>query len=140
MSLELLPEAHAHVLGLTIGRDAARVHLAGDIDLAAADDLSRLMVSLDLMAYMAVDVDLGEVTFLDSSGVGPLVEATRRRRRDHLSPLLIGKCGRAARYFLDVSGLQGRPHLDLSAWDRLARGPTPTPNVMVRPSRHHGVR
>jgi anti-anti-sigma factor len=140
MSLELFLDEQAHVLGLTVGRDAARVRLAGDIDLAAAADLSRLMISLDLMAYVAVDVDLGEVTFLDSFGVRPLVEATRRRRRGHLSPLLIGKCGPAARYFLDVSGLQGRPHLDLSAWDRLAWGPTVAPSGGVWPSGHHGVR
>jgi anti-anti-sigma factor len=122
MSLDPLPDTHPHVLGLTLGRDAAQVRLAGDVDLAALADLSRLMVSLDLLAYLPVVVDLSEVTFLDSSGVRPLVEATLRRRRGQLPPVRIGRCSPAARYFLDASGLNGRPHLDLAAWDHLADG------------------
>jgi anti-anti-sigma factor len=120
MSLDQLPDAHPHVLGLTIGREAVLVHLAGDVDVAASADLSRLMVSLDLLAYLPIDVDLSAVTFLDSSGVTPLVDATLRRRDRQLPTVRIGRCSTAARFFLDVSGLDGRPHLDLTAWQRLA--------------------
>jgi anti-anti-sigma factor len=120
MSLEPLPESQPHVLSVSIGRDAVQVSVAGDVDVAAVADLSRLMDSLDLLAYLPVDVDLSNVTFLDSSGIGPLVEAAVRRRDGQLSAVRIGRCSTAARYFLDVLGLNGRPHLDCAAWDQLA--------------------
>jgi anti-anti-sigma factor len=120
MSPEPLPESPPHVLSVSIGRDAVQVSAAGDIDVAAVADLSRLMDSLDLLAYLPVDVDLSNVTFLDSSGVSPLVEAAARRRDGQLSAVRIGQCSPAARYCLDVLGLNGRPHLDCAAWDRLA--------------------
>ena len=154
MSLNPLPDTHLHVLGLSIGQAAAQVSVAGDVDLAALPDLSRLMESLDLLAYLPVDVDLSAVTFLDTSGVRPLVEATSRRRHRRLPTVRIGRCSPAARFFLDVSGLDGRPHLDLAAWDRradrgkvsrprisvVAAGDSATVTVPVRPSRHPGVR
>jgi anti-anti-sigma regulatory factor len=110
----------AHTLGLTIGR-SAQVRIAGDIGLEAVADLTRLTQSLDLLGYMSVDVDLSAVTFLDSSGIAPLVEVARRRRDAQLSPVLVGECSPPARFFLDAAQLDGRPYLDIDAWDRAVR-------------------
>jgi anti-anti-sigma factor len=120
MSLTAPQAAAGYTLGLTIGRKFAQVRVDGEIDIAAAADLSRLMESLDLLAYMAVEVDLSGVTFLDSFGAAPLVEATRRRERDQLPPVLIMERSFAARYFLDAIELGGHPRLDLAAWDRIS--------------------
>jgi ABC-type transporter Mla MlaB component len=109
----------AHTLGLTIGR-SAQVRIAGDIGLAAVADLTRLTRSLDLLGYMAVDVDLSAVTFLDSSGMAPLIEVARRRRDAQLSPVLVGECSAQARFFLDRAQLGGQPYLDIDAWDLAA--------------------
>jgi anti-anti-sigma regulatory factor len=114
----------AHSIGLSIGREAVHVHLSGDIDLASGQDLSRLMNSLDLLAYMTLDIDMSAVTLLDSDGIRPLVAATRRREQEHLPPVRIGDCSPMARSYLHVSGLEGRPRLDLQAWDRIGRSTT----------------
>jgi anti-anti-sigma regulatory factor len=121
MSLALPHATAGYALRLTIGRLHAQVHLEGAIDVAAAPDLSKLMNSLDRLVSMAVDIDLSAVTFLDTHGVRPLIDATRRRRRDQLPPVAISECSPRARWFLKVSGLDGQPHLDLAAWDRKAR-------------------
>jgi hypothetical protein len=120
-----------HVIGLTIGRSAAQVHLAGDFGLSAAADLSRLMLSLDALAYMPIDVDMSDVTLLDGDGVRPLAEATERRCRRRLPLVRISRCSQAARRFLDVSGLGGRPELDLAAWSRFARVVSARPRVSL---------
>jgi anti-anti-sigma factor len=119
MSLTAPQAASGYALGLTIGRICAQLRVDGEIDIAAAADLSRLMESLDLLAHMAVEANLRGVTFLDSFGVAPLVDATRRRARNRLPPVLIVERSSAARYFLDVARLGGEPHLDFSAWDRV---------------------
>lgn len=53
MSLDLPLDSCPHVFGLTICRNAARVQLGRDTDPEAFTDLSRLMRSLDLPAYVA---------------------------------------------------------------------------------------
>jgi hypothetical protein len=124
---------HAYAIHLTIGQRAASVHLEGAIGSDAAADLSRLMESLEMLAYMAVDVDLSAVTSMDRSGFKPLIEASRKRTAAQLPPVLIGKSSPQARSFLDAVGLEGRPHLNLSAWDRAqvhyANRPGETPLV-----------
>jgi anti-anti-sigma factor len=132
MSLVAPQAGAAHALGLTIGRQSAQVRISGEIDLAAVADLTRLMESLDLLAYMSVDVDLGEVTFLDSSGVSPLVEASRRRQFAQLPPILIGLCSSSARCLLDVAELGGNPYLDVAAWDHANK---PRRHLMGAPER-----
>jgi anti-anti-sigma factor len=135
MSLTAPQAAAGYALGLTIGRSSAQVRVDGEIDVAAAADLSRLMKSLDLLAHMAVEVDLRGVTFLDSFGVAPLVDATRRREQNQLPPVLIVERSSAARYYLDVAGLGGQPRLDLAAWgpDRPVGGRCATTPLALSP-------
>ncbi len=58
--------------------DVTRLALAGEFDLAGADDFSRLMAELEARKPGAIVVDLTEVTFLDSTGARLLYEAQRR--------------------------------------------------------------
>ncbi|HEX4431800.1 MAG TPA: STAS domain-containing protein [Frankiaceae bacterium] len=108
-----------HRLELAFVRDRAEVRILGEIDVLAAPDLTRLLESLDLLAT-TVHVDLGPVTFIDSAGLKPLIEATRRRRRDAMPPLVFDACSRQVRRLLDCAGLGGDPLLDVDAWDTLA--------------------
>lgn len=120
-----------HLLELTRSREGARLRVAGEIDLVAAADLTRLLVSLDRL-NVPINVDLGAVSFLDSNGVEPLVEASRRRNIQRLPPLLIGRCSRRARRLLDVAGIDGCPYLDIDAWDRLGQTATNQPRRQRR--------
>jgi anti-anti-sigma factor len=108
----------AHATKLVLGPGKADVQLAGDIDLSAAADVTRLMESLDVLD-MPIHVDLSEVRFMDSAGLQPLVEATRRRRMQDKRPVVIGVCSRPVLRLLDAGGVGASPSLDVEAWDRL---------------------
>lgn len=105
-------------IDLTIASSEARVELFGEIDLLSAPDLTRLMDSLDLLG-LPICVELGAVTFLDTAGIRPLVDAARRREQHRLPPILIGEASASARYLLNVTHLNGNPRLDVAAWDEL---------------------
>jgi anti-anti-sigma factor len=107
-------------LGLTFTRECALVELIGEIDVIAVDGLRKLMDSLHNLD-LTIHVDMSAVSFIDSTGLTPIVEACQRRRQAQLSALEIGPCSPSARLLLDVSGLAGTPHLDLQAWDQFWR-------------------
>lgn len=110
-----------HALTVAVKDDVSTLHMIGDFDLAAAPDLSAALDGLDVAFQLPLCVDLSRLTFLDTSGVRPLVEAARRRIADDGGPVVIGDCSPAARYFLQVARLGGRPYLDVRAWDRFTR-------------------
>jgi anti-anti-sigma factor len=114
-----LREQQGHSVNLVLRNDSALVRLAGDIDVVAAEDLNRLMASLERLTTVAIEVDLADVRFLDSSGLQPLVEATRRRRAWHLPPVVIGECSKPVLRLLHVAGISADPLLDVEAWDDL---------------------
>ena len=113
-------QGKTHRLELTFSHQFTSVRLVGDIDLLAAHDVARLLESLDPLT-VPIHVDLESVTFIDSSGLQPLIDATRRRRDQEMPPLLIGTCSRPARRLLNCTNLHGDPLLDVAAWDRLWR-------------------
>jgi anti-anti-sigma factor len=111
--------AAGYTITVTLGWRAARLRLSGDIDLAAASELARTLDSIEGMPAMTLHVDMADVTFLDSSGVRPLVEAGARRREDDGPPLLIDGISRPAQRLLVTAGLGEGPLLDLDGWKRL---------------------
>jgi anti-sigma B factor antagonist len=56
----------------------------------------------------AVVVDLSSVSFIDSSGLGALVELHKRFQRDNRRLAVVAPSGTAAALLLNLSGLQGR--------------------------------
>jgi anti-anti-sigma factor len=108
-----------HSIDLTLRNSSALVRLAGDIDMVAAEDLTRLLESLDRLTTIDIHIDLAAVRFLDSSGLRPLIEATRRRRAWRLPPVLIGDCSTAALRLLSILGVAANRVLDVDAWDDL---------------------
>jgi anti-anti-sigma factor len=109
-------------LELTLSAAQSFVALVGDIDLAARADLTRLFDSLDVLT-VPIRVDMSAVTFLDSSGLAPLIEATRRRMTSH-SPLFVVKQSLPVRRLLALLGTTDNPVLDVRArW--IGRSATP---------------
>jgi anti-sigma B factor antagonist len=70
------------------GRDAAWVHVTGDLDLAAVPQLEWTLREAALQARLVV-LDLRELGFLDSAGVKAIVDASIRARRDGRRLLLL---------------------------------------------------
>jgi anti-anti-sigma factor len=114
-------------MGLILGRTHTTIRLAGDIDIVSADDLNSLLARLESIT-MAISVEMSGVHFLDSSGIGPLMETVRLRQCEGLGEIGLAGRSRQVQFFLDVSKLGGDPHLDLAAWDRLDK-PFPAPPV-----------
>lgn len=75
------------------------VHLHGPIDVSRALELRELLgVQID-SATARVLVDLGDVTLIDSSGIGILVTAHRRAEGQGARFALAGATGTVARVF-----------------------------------------
>ena len=110
-------EATANIfqLGVVIGRSTVTVELSGEIDLAAAPKLTTLLESLDGL-HMTVCIDMAAVTFIDSTGLQPIVDAARRRQQRRLPQVTIGECNFVSRRLLQITGLGPGPVLDLGGW------------------------
>jgi anti-anti-sigma factor len=107
-------------LCLALGRYGALVALTGEVDITAAADIAQLMRSLD--SYVGpVHIDLGQVTFLDTNGLEPLIEAARRRRNLRLPSIRIDRTSPAVRRLFNAAGLDDALVLDATAWDPLQK-------------------
>ena len=62
------------------GPDAARVHVAGELDIATVAQLVRTLRECQLQTRLVV-LDLRELEFMDSSGVHAIMSASIRARR-----------------------------------------------------------
>ena len=100
--------------------------LRGDLDVATSSELDGLLHLLEL-AHLPVTVDLAGLTFADSRGLTPLVEATRRRRSADGPPLWVVVLGTAAGRVFGLLGVAALPEIDVAAWDALRSRPTLTP-------------
>lgn len=81
------------------------LHVAGEIDMASADEFrDRLLACLE--RFNSLEVDLGGVTFIDSSGLAALV---RLRTESEMvgKPVALVKVSRAMARLLELTGLQG---------------------------------
>ncbi len=86
-----------------VSRDSAVVvRLAGELDLYNADAVRTALFEAVADAERLV-VDLGDVTFIDSTALGVLIEARSRLR--NRSAFLLASPGLETRRALEVSGL-----------------------------------
>jgi len=79
------------------------VRAAGDIDLAAAEDFLEVVRDV-LHRCTAVEIDLGDVTFIDSSGLGALVRM-RKEADDKQVSLCLTNVSAATDRLLRLTGL-----------------------------------
>ena len=103
-------------LEVVIGRSTVNVELIGEIDLAAVPKLTTLLESLDGL-HMTICIDMAAVTFIDCTGLLPIVDTARRRERQQLPPVKVGECSLIGRRLLLVTGLGAGPVLDLVGWE-----------------------
>lgn len=95
----MLPEFSITVRNLP---DLHFVTLHGELDVASADGLANSLVEL---AGSTVVVDLSDLTFMDSSGIGALVRARNRIRAGGLGELVLTRPGEIVRRALGIVGL-----------------------------------
>ena len=58
--------------------DRATIHVGGEIDLATCPQLRAVLVELIDTGFHQLIIDLEQVSFLDCTGIGVLVDARRR--------------------------------------------------------------
>lgn len=70
----------ASTLKINVGRDGrqCRVQLAGEIDMGSAPILRKALLEVIETPFDQLMLDLSGVTYIDSSGVGTIVELRRR--------------------------------------------------------------
>jgi anti-sigma B factor antagonist len=95
----VLPEFSITVRNL---RDLHLVTLHGELDVASADGLANSLVEL---AGSTVVVDLSDLMFMDSTGIGALVRARNRIRADGLGELVLTRPGAIVHRALEIVGL-----------------------------------
>jgi anti-anti-sigma factor len=90
------------------GQDSAvEVMVTGELDMAAAFKLETEVDALLAAPHVqAVALDLGEVEFIDSAGLGALL-AIRDRAQELGVELAIPRISERVRHILDVTGLGG---------------------------------
>ena len=98
MSKEIEPVAGVEQRG-----DATVVHLAGELDLHNAQPVRAALLEAVAAAPARLVVDLGEVTFLDSTVLGVLIETHRALATG--SAFLLAAPGLETRRALEISGL-----------------------------------
>jgi anti-anti-sigma factor len=116
---QLPPSGAGYTVKVTINWQSVQLDLGGDVDVLAAAGLTMTLDSIDRMPAMTVHVNMADVTFLDATGVRPLVEAARRRRDFDWPPLLIASPSRPVVRLLRATGLGPGPQLDIDRWDKL---------------------
>ena len=117
----------AHGYSLHLDTTEPRLTAIGELDLAAAADLTEILAMVDARSAR-LQVDLSGVTFCDASALEPFVEATRRRAELGQSPIAIESSSHAVERLFEILGVDGHPLLDVAAWDRIA---TPRPTRVV---------
>ena len=96
--------AHVRVHG-TLDDGVARVTIAGEVDLAAAQSVRDCIgEALDEGAQEIV-LDLTPVTFLDSTGLSVLLHAARDAQRRRASLRSISPPGAEARLVMELAGV-----------------------------------
>jgi anti-sigma B factor antagonist len=82
------------------------VSLRGEIDALTAPKLGSRLFGLADEGIQGVVVDLSEVTFMDSTGIGVLLNALRHFTLRHMQMVLVCPTDRVLRPF-EVTGLTG---------------------------------
>lgn len=81
------------------------VALAGELDVASVPDLEDRLDEVVLERPRVVVVDMAEVTFIDSTGLGGLVRSARRVERVG-APLVLRAPGPTVRRVLRLTGVE----------------------------------
>ncbi len=81
------------------------VKLVGELDLATVEAFSAELARLDEAGAEEVELDLSELSFIDSSGVGAIVVAARNLRRRG-AKLIVGERSAVVQRVLSIAGIE----------------------------------
>jgi anti-sigma B factor antagonist len=88
--------------------NAAVIAPEGELDIAGLDDFRHQLADAARRPADTLVVDLSEVSFIDSSALGAVVEAHERLRRDRRRLAVVAPRGTAAAVALGLTGLRNR--------------------------------
>jgi anti-sigma B factor antagonist len=88
--------------------DVSVIAPQGELDIATLPDFRAALSDAASRPVETLLVDLSEVSFIDSSGLGAVVEAGDRLRRDRRRLAVVAPPGTAAAVVLELTGLRGR--------------------------------
>ncbi|MGP3919047.1 STAS domain-containing protein [Nonomuraea sp. 10N515B] len=74
------PRGHPFGLSAEVENGTAQIAVSGEIDIATAPTLAELLVGTMAEPGTAAEVDLGNVSFMDASGLTALIRADDRAR------------------------------------------------------------
>jgi anti-sigma B factor antagonist len=86
------------------GEGRAVLHIAGEVDVYTAPQIREQIQDLAAKGTVHLVADLGQVEFIDSSGLGALIGGLRRVREDDGSLVLVIPARRILRVF-QLTGL-----------------------------------
>lgn len=86
-----------------------RLVMRGELDVATAHAVGERLTSL-MGEHRRIDLDLSELSFIDSTGLGVLVRATEAADQDG-ADLTIGALSEAVLRVVELTGLAERLHL-----------------------------
>jgi anti-sigma B factor antagonist len=107
---------------ITAGTDCAALRVAGEIDVYSAPQLREHVIKLIDNGTRHIVVDLRDVEFLDSTGLGALVGSLKRVREQDGSLALVATAGKILTVFR-VTGLIRVFELHPSATDAIDAEP-----------------
>jgi anti-sigma B factor antagonist len=93
------------------------VAMHGELDVASADGLAEALVAI---AGSTLVVDLADLSFMDSSGIGALVVARNRIRAKGLGELVVTRPTAIVQKALEIVGLGGWIVEWSPSWDELS--------------------
>jgi anti-sigma B factor antagonist len=80
------------------------LHASGDLDLTGKSRFSKALAAVDPLRTSRLVIDLADVTFIDSTGLGMVLEAWSKARRERLQFAVIVGNDSARRAF-EAAGL-----------------------------------
>lgn len=91
----------ASAFDVTVGNagDATLVSVVGELDIATADRLSKALAEVQVGSGGRLVVDLGEVEFMDSTGLRLLIGANRRAGESDYAFVVVTGASPAKRVF-----------------------------------------
>lgn len=84
--------------------EEAVLHVRGEVDMNTSDELRQVLIEAADKTMDRVTVDLGDVEFMDSSGIATLVEG-QQRLREHGGELVLVNLTDPVRSVLEIANL-----------------------------------
>ncbi len=94
----------------------------GELDLHAARALAPQLAEAATGDFPVLVVDLSAVTFLDSTGLGGIIQAHQRLQRQGRTLKVVAPRGSAAAVLVDLTGLRGKLNMYASREEALDGG------------------